>query len=384
MRALLVLALLLQPGQRTPLTPAETLLEPVILRAINEQPSGGAPVAVIDGTDKAAGEVWLTCRECDVATQAMQKLHTLIAEKGMPPPSRAIRLVTAAGSDQAKQAKVAIFVAQIPDRPFQVLRGLWSTAGVADEVVEIFAGHGGANVAVMPFEWVGQLPLDHLGVPSTTIVANPAMSNQHAAFVAAASAYFLATLPNAGAEALLSHLTVGAHARLAEDGRRAVAVMGNQQRAGGDVLVLLGQAVEREQRRMRDFLRYMPAPVDPMLRSRIADMEKGITNVWTSMGITSSPFVPTSERLRGRAGEDRRVPVRGDAPAGFATAELPAALARMANGRHLAYELQSLIDGNRSLSDIRDLLSAEFGAVPLPAIVDYFERLAKAGAVSFR
>ena len=44
-----------------------------------------------------------------------------------------------------------------------------------------------------------------------------------------------------------------------------------------------------------------------MLRSRIADMEKGITSVWTSMGITSSPFVPAAERIRGRGGEDRRV-----------------------------------------------------------------------------
>ena len=138
----------------------------------------------------------------------------------------------------------------------------------------------------------------------------PSVSNQHAAFVAAASAYFLATLPNAGAEALLSHLTVGAHARLAEDGRRAVAQMGNQQRASADVLIMFGQAIEREQRRMRSFERFMPAPVDPMLHSRIADMEKGITSVWTSMGITSSPFVPAAERIRGRGGEDRRVPTR--------------------------------------------------------------------------
>jgi hypothetical protein len=123
----------------------------------------------------------------------------------------------------------------------------------------------------------------------------------------ALTAYFLATLPNAGAEALLSHLTVGAHARLAEDGRAAVAQMGREQRAGADVLIMFGQAIEREQRRMRSFERFMPAPVDPMLRSRIADMERGITGVWTSMGITSAPFVPAAERIRGRGGEDRRV-----------------------------------------------------------------------------
>jgi hypothetical protein len=264
------------------------------------------------------------------------------------------------------------------------VRGLWSTAGIADEVVEIFARHGGYHIEVKGFENLGQWPLDHLAVPTTTVVANPSMSNQHAAFVVAASAYFLATLPNAGAEALLSHLTVGAHVRLAEDGRRAVAMMGNQQRASGEVLVLLGQAIEREQRRMRDFERYMPAPVDPMLRSRIADMQKAITSVWTSMGITSSPFVPAAERLRGRAGDDRRVPSRTSASWREPDADVLAALGKLPNWRDVTFELVRLVDGKRTLSDIRDLVSAEFGVVPLPAIVEYFEKLAQAGVVSLR
>ncbi|MEO7135237.1 MAG: hypothetical protein ABI024_13570 [Vicinamibacterales bacterium] len=39
--------------------------------------------------------------------------------------------------------------------------------------------------------------------------------------------------------------------------------------------------VEREQRRMRAFERFIPSPVDPMLHGRILDMEKDITGVWT-------------------------------------------------------------------------------------------------------
>ena len=202
--------------------------------------------------------------------------------------------------------------------------------------------------------------------------------------MAAASAYFLATLPNTGAEALLSHLTVGAHARLAEDGRRAVAQMGNQQRASADVLVMFGQAIEREQRRMRSFERFMPEPVDPMLRSRIADMEKGITSVWTSIGITSSPFVPAAERLRGRAGEDRRVPTRTSAPLDPLRPSRRLPLAKLPNVRDVVYEIANFIDGKRSISDIRDAVSAEFGSLPLPAVVDHFERLVTAGAITLR
>ncbi len=264
-----------------------------------------------------------------------------------------------------------------------MIRGLWSTAGIGDEVVEVMSAQYGFNVEARSYEHLGQLPLDIYRVPTTTIVANTTMSNQHAAFVAAASAYFLATLPNAGAEALLSHLTVGAHARLAEDGRRAVAQMGSQQRASADVLIMFGQAIEREQRRMRSFERFMPAPVDPTLHSRILDMEKGITSVWTSMGITSSPFVPAAERIRGRGGDDRRVPTRiGTGP--LPRPEPPTAFLKLPNVDVVIAELGNFIDGKRTISDIRDAVSAEFTPIALPVVSDYFDRLAKAGAITIR
>jgi hypothetical protein len=305
-----------------------------------------------------------------------------VSSKRLPQPVRSIRLVSAVDATTSR-AKAAIHIAQSTDRPLQVIRGLWSTAGIGDEVVEVFSAQYGFSVEARSYEHLGQLPLDVYGVPMTTIVANTAMSNQHAAFVAAASAYFLATLPNAGAEALLSHLTVGAHARLAEDGRRAVAQMGSQQRASADVLIMFGQAIEREQRRMRSFEHFMPRPVDPMLHSRILDMEKGITGVWTSMGITSSPFVPAAERIRGRGGDDRRVPTRivtGALP----RPEPPTAFLKFPNVDVVIAELGNFIDGKRTISDIRDAVSAEFTPVALPVVSEYFDRLAKAGAISIR
>jgi hypothetical protein len=247
--------------------------------------------------------------------------------------------------------------------------------------VEILARHATSRVTVRPFESVGQPHWDAAGVPATALVPPADPSNlDRASFIAAATAYFLATLPNAGAEALLSHLTIGAHARLAEDGRRAVAMMGNQQRASADVLVLMGQAIEREQRRMRSFERFMPEPVDPMLRNRIADMEKGITSVWTSLGITSSAFVPAAERLRGRSGEDRRVPLK-TAPVIASSIPFPVT---HPSATDVVYELINFIDGRRSVSDIRDAVASEFGNVPLPAVSSYFDQLAKNGAVLFR
>ena len=379
MKLILAAFLILQATPRPPLTPAETLLAPDVLRTIERGSVEGPAVPVVTGSDAAAGEVLLACRpaQCEAVEWAMKR----IANSDLPKAARTIRAVSA--GEPPRTAKAAIFIAESKGHSFQVIRGLWSTAGIADEVVEVFGRHAVGALNLRSYEGAGQPRWEERGIPVTTIVPPAdATDLDRASFVGAAAAYFLATLPNAGAEALLSHLTVGAHARLAEDGRRAVALMGNQQRAGADALVMFGQAIEREQRRMRSFERFMPEPVDPMLRSRIAGMEKGITSVWTSIGITSSPFVPPAERLRGRVGEDRRVPTL--AAGTLPTVDVPGQFGWFDNAADIVYELRNFIDGKRSISDIRDAVAAEFGSLPLPAVADYFDRLAKAGAVTLR
>ena len=382
MKLLVIGLLLLQPGPRVPLTPAETLLEPAVLRTIERATVEGPSVRVIQGSDPAAGEIAVVCGEnCEPAEWAMRRLGPSIAAKQIPQPARTIRIVTVEGPRQ--NTKAAIFIAASKGTTLQIIRGLWSTASIADEVAEVFAAHAVGVVEARAYEYAGQPRWERSGIPMTAIVppAN-ATGLDRASFVAAATAYFLATLPNAGAEALLSHLTVGAHARLAEDGRKAVAQMGLQQRASADVLIMFGQAIEREQRRMRSFERFMPSPVDPMLHSRIVDMEKGITSVWTSMGITSSPFVPAAERIRGRGGDDRRVPTRMPGP--LPNVELPTAFLKFDKVDLIVYELGNFIDGTRSISDIRDAVSAEFSPIALPVVTEYFDRLAKAEAIAIR
>lgn len=379
---LLAIALALQFGQRAPLTPAETLLESVVLRAITEAPATEAagPAETIAGADGKTGTIALTCRAagCDAAAQAVQKLRWLILSKGMARPGRSVWLAASPTVTPPADTVAVIHLAGGDTPILRVVRGLWSTAGIGDEVTEIFARQGGP-VDVRPFENLGQPQLERSGVPTTTIVTSQNTFGQ-AASAAAASAYFLATLPNDGAEALLAHLTVGAHARLAEDGRRAVAQMGDQQRASADVLIMFGQAIEREHRRMRSLERFMPSPVDPMLRIRLTEMEKGITSLWTSIGITSSPYVPPAERIRGRGGDDRRVPSRVAGANGTADT----AVLKLANHADVGYEIGTFIDGKRTISDIRDAVMAEFGAVGLPAVVQYLEALAKSGAVSLK
>jgi hypothetical protein len=44
----------------------------------------------------------------------------------------------------------------------------------------------------------------------------------------------------------------------------------------------------------------------------------------------------------------------------------------------------NLADGHRSVSDIRDILSGRYAAVPQALLTAHFERLARAGIVSWK
>lgn len=390
-RTLLVVLALIQPGQRPPLSPAETLLAPAMLEAIRDEAIKGEtpmasrvePTTPIEGTNPGAGEIVIgSDLRNGAAILTMQTLRSLVEARRLPRPQRTIRLVALDAAPPANTRAAILLRAVSTSVGFGVIRNLWANASITDEVVELFGRHFAGIVEVGEMTAV-QARWESPGVATTMIFYRSNDRERSAALVAAASAYFLATLPNAGGEALLSHLMVGAHARLAEDGRKAVAQMGNQQRAGADVLIMFAQAIEREQRRIRSFARFMPTPLDPAVNARLSDMENGITSVWTSMGITSSPFVPAAERIRGRGGEDRRVPSRlRDGP--LPTPDPPTAMLKFPNVDVIVYELGNFIDGKRSISDIRDAVSAEFGPIALPVVVDYFERLATAGAITIK
>ena len=64
--------------------------------------------------------------------------------------------------------------------------------------------------------------------------------------------------------------------------------------------------------------------------------------------------------------------------------ELPTAFLKFENVDLMVDELGNFIDGKRSISDIRDAVSSEFSPIALPVVVEYFERVAKAGAITLK
>ena len=121
----------------------------------------------------------------------MRRLGPAITGKQIPQPTRTIRLVLQ--PRRAAQHQSGAVCRESKGNTFKVVRGPWSTADVTDEVVEVFSHQAVRAVETRSYEDVGQPQWD---VAVTAIVppADPTDLDR-ASFIAAASAYFLATLP---------------------------------------------------------------------------------------------------------------------------------------------------------------------------------------------
>ena len=67
-----------------------------------------------------------------------------------------------------------------------------------------------------------------------------------------------------------------------------------------------------------------------------------------------------------------------------AAASVSIAIARVPNSDDVTYEIANFVDGTRTVSDIRDAVSAEFEPLDLKAVAEYLDLLARAGAISFK
>jgi hypothetical protein len=62
----------------------------------------------------------------------------------------------------------------------------------------------------------------------------------------------------------------------------------------------------------------------------------------------------------------------------------PSALARRDHGDVLAYEAFNLVDGKRTVAEIRDILTGRYAPVAIRDVAEYFDVLARAGVISWK
>src|SRR5882672_6644717 len=251
---------------------------------------------------------------CSANLEIARTLKTLIDAKRIPPPARTIRFISPSEMtgtiaylskypEIAARIRAAIHLDMVGGDPFitksvlHVTRSPWSIATVTDDVEEIFgryvidgasraAGDGDMTHAIRsqigskdafwaditPYEsgsdhWIYQE--GGFGIPSIYLRDHPDVyihttgdrpdnieptKIKRSAFIAAASGYYLATLPDHGAW-LLRLSYANAYARLAEDGRRAAALAAGGRSA--DAANIVTQALRREQRRLHSLSRFV-------------------------------------------------------------------------------------------------------------------------------
>ena len=390
---------------------------------------------------------------CAANLEIARALRVLIAAKRIAPPVRTIRFVwpsemtgTIAYLTKypaiASRIRAAVHLDMVGGDPFvtksvlHVTRSPWSIASVTDDVQETFgryviegamraAGDGDMTRAIRsplgskdafwaditPYEsgsdhWIYQegafrIPAIYLRdhpdvyIHTTGDVADNIEPTKikRSAFIAAASGYYLATMPDHGA-ALLRLTYSNAYQRLAEDGRRA-ATMAAANR-GADAANIVAQALLREQRRLRSLSRFVDLDADIHLGSATVDrFSAGLAEA--AKGILASIPASWADQPGVRpVAADARVPVRNPdvkgplAPDGEWVMEkagasaAASAIARLPNSGDITYEIVNFVDGVRTVREIRDAVSAEFEPIDLSVVSEYLDLLAKAGAVTFK
>jgi hypothetical protein len=390
---------------------------------------------------------------CAANLEIARTLKTLIDAKRIPPPARTLRFVwpsemtgtiayLAKYPEIASRIRAAVHLDMVGADPFvtksvlHVTRSPWSIATVTDDVEEVFgryvidgafraAGDGDMTHAIRsrggskdafwaditPYEsgsdhWIYQE--GGFGIPAIYLRDHPdiyihttgdVVDNieptkiKRSAFIAAASGYYLATMPDHGAS-LLRLTYANAHERLAEDGRRAVAMAAGGR--GADAANIVAQALLREQRRLRSLSRFVTLDADLHLGSEYVDrLSAGLGDA--VKGILQTVAASWGDRFStAPRATDTRVPVRNPAVkgplapngdwilerAGAASAAI--AIARVPHSDDVTYEVVNFIDGTRTVAEIRDAVSAELEPVDLKSIAEYMDLLAKAGAIRFK
>jgi aminopeptidase YwaD len=216
---------------------------------------------------------------------------------------------------------------------------------------------------------------------------------KRAAFIAAASGYYLATMADRG-ESLIALSFANAQARLADDARRGVAAASDAPHLT-DGVNIIAQGVLREQRRldsMKRFLLLDDSPHLERLKAALGDTGRGL--LMTIAGPAGADRIAKAG-FRGSPRGDPRVPRRNPsvkgplAPDGDWVKEhggdgAPIGIAKVPNSGDVTYEIVNFIDGTRTVSEIRDAVSAEFEPLDMKLVTEYLDLLAKVGAVSFR
>jgi aminopeptidase YwaD len=232
------------------------------------------------------------------------------------------------------------------------------------------------------------------------------------ALLGAASGYSFATVDAANAALVLPFLSARAQQRLAQGFNRALLLTQRSEVKPQEALFearnLLTQLLRREQAGLQAFALYThshsPALAMSLeaLKSQAATLNGWLIQAAAMRGAHDANWLPSWHRTPDAVRVPRRIGEIG--PLTFQNDDvlldrlgeerlhkiqlLSAGSSRFVNVQDksalYAYEIVNFIDGKRSVGDIRDAVSAEFGPIPVDIVSDYLNACEEAKIIAFR
>jgi hypothetical protein len=369
---------------------------------------------------------------CSAILEVARTLQKLIAEKRLERPARTIRFIWPpeiegtitllnAKPEFAKRIKAVVHMDMVGGGPetkavFHVTRGpmslpsfvhdvAWAFAEFANEQSYKFAATGKAEYPLVAPEG-GKEPLraeysaytmgsDHdvyqdssFGIPAiylndwpdryihtnfdTAANIDPTKLKR-AAFIGAASGYFLATLTNSGGVDLFSVVIQGRSERVMAMERRVQQLPNDEKEALRRMLAQYDGKVSLSLNQFR------PQPNSSLQTPTEAQLgtsrqPRGIGNGLLIYSRNVEPRGPLAVFGYDYFTDHAKA-------AGVAPPKLLSYEGLWGAGEEYAYEVLNFADGKRNAQEIRDAVSAEYGPVPLELVVEYLKALEKIGVV---
>lgn len=203
---------------------------------------------------------------------------------------------------------------------------------------------------------------------------------KRAAFIGAASGYFLAAMNEDSAKSALMAVDIARLLRANSAGLEAA------QLSEGESSNLLRQYLNSEIDRMHSINQLVPRSitVSELSFERFFPIQMPAERVRPPTPATGDGLL----KLKRRAEPKGPLAVFGydyfadhAKAAGVATPKLLAYEGRWGSGEEYAYEVLNFADGKRNAQEIRDAVSAEYGPVPLGLVVEYLKALERIGVV---
>jgi hypothetical protein len=227
---------------------------------------------------------------------------------------------------------------------------------------------------------------------------------QRVAFLGATTGYALARLGAADALALAAQSSGRAAERLARDQTRALELLLRAEGAAvhqayGDARIRIEQAYQREVESMASIASFVgasPSSVRPFMKTLEPLRDAALDAAGAAYGdlCRARGLHPRgkSDLMPAGGAEADRVPERTQnvkGPIGvyyynYLTDRLGEEEASSGLPGEVSYEILNFVDGQRTVLEIRNAVSAEFDPVPLDAVIGYLATLEKAEVIAFR